>query len=113
MVFPLLVRLYLPMSNLPPRRANREWLLALKSPWVWGVLGIFVATTGCALPPVTPTTAEPITETISAELPIAHHLQLGQLSIHSDRELPPSHRLLQELLKLRQDLLAPLGLPPS
>src|SRR4051794_11352980 len=40
-------------------------------------------------------------------------LVLGQLIVHSDFPLPPKHRLLDDLVTLRGDLLAKLDLPGS
>src|SRR3990172_8593633 len=48
-----------------------------------------------------------------APLPVAHHLRVEQLVLHSDFELPRDHRLVRELTAERDDLSRPLGLPSS
>lgn len=46
-------------------------------------------------------------------LPAQYLVHSGQLVVHSDAELPPDHRLLHELVVLRNDLLTALQLPES
>jgi len=46
-------------------------------------------------------------------LPEQHLLEAGQLEIHSDFELPESHRLVTELVEQRRDLANLLGVEPS
>ena len=46
-------------------------------------------------------------------LPEQHLLEAGQLEIHSDFELPKSHRLVTELMAQRRDLANLLGVEPS
>jgi hypothetical protein len=48
-----------------------------------------------------------------AELPERNAVTYDQLVIHSDLELPSSHRLLDDLRQLRGDVLQTLALPPS
>ena len=64
-------------------------------------VGVCVLTLGCAIhqaPPV---------------LPEEHLLQAGQLEIHSDFQLPETHRLVTELVAQRRDLANLLGVEPS
>ena len=46
-------------------------------------------------------------------LPEQHLIEAGQLEIHSDFELPESHRLVTELVAQRRDLANLLGVEPS
>lgn len=48
-----------------------------------------------------------------AELPERNAVTYDQLVIHSNLELPSSHRLLDDLRQLRGDVLQTLALPPS
>jgi hypothetical protein len=50
---------------------------------------------------------------LRAELPARDTVQLDQLVIHSNFEIPANHRLLQEVNALRSDVSAKLGLPMS
>ena len=62
---------------------------------------VCITTFGCAIhhaPPV---------------LPEQHLLEAGQLEIHSDFQLPKSHRLVTELVAQRRDLANLLGVEPS
>jgi Protein of unknown function (DUF1570) len=49
----------------------------------------------------------------ASSLPIAHHVRVEQLVIHSDFEVPRDHRLVRELVAERDDVCQTLGLPPS
>jgi hypothetical protein len=48
-----------------------------------------------------------------SDLPIAHHVRVEQLVIHSDFEVPREHRLVRELVAERDDVCQTLELPPS
>jgi len=48
-----------------------------------------------------------------ADLPARNALTYDQLVIHSNLELPSSHRLLEDLRQLRGDVLSTVDLPPS
>lgn len=50
---------------------------------------------------------------LAPALPAARSVVVDQLVLHSDFELPASHRLLEELRALRQDVLQQTGLEPS
>ncbi len=68
----------------------------------WLLIGASVAWCGCTA-----------WQGLRAELPVRDTVQLDQLVIHSNFEIPPQHRLLQEVNALRTDISAKLGLPTS
>lgn len=63
---------------------------------------ILVTIVGCALPWHQKTFT-----------PIEEGLEIDQLVIHSDSRPPPSHRLLQDLVRQREDVAETLALPTS
>ena len=65
------------------------------------VAAICMMAVGCAIHQRTPV------------LPEDHLLEAGQLEIHSDFELPESHRLVTELVTQRRELANLLGVEPS